>query len=592
MLASLVLLAFGWQKVVTPPAQLVGFTVAMTPSNLDKLDRLLHEVSDPDSDSYGKHWTGAQVAALTATDRNAVEKVLRALSPAACSPLGGDALRCTAAPDELEAIFQVRFEAWQDESKDSARLAIVASTPLRIPMAIRPHVVFIEGLTELPVRHRVRPLVSAEVGLLDDGHMVAPETILKTYNVSDGAEAPTVTQAVAEFIGNDLERQSDLTLFGAAVGLGNLTIDKVIGPPNDPSASSTEATLDIQYLASVGFPNKNVVWNQRDWMFALATSLATAKDTDRPSVVSVSYAWNEDRQCRGLPGAVNCSHTDNAGYINRTNVEFQKLGLLGTTVLVASGDSGAHGRTDETCLLKPRMHPDFPAASPFVTTVGGTQFSGSVTTSTDAPICKEAQARPCAGDGHEVVASNDRSVKTPSERARIVSGGGFSNYSPRPDYQRDAVSAYLKQHADAVPSAHLFNSEGRGYPDISALSHAYFIIMNNNTGYVDGTSAATPVIAGLVARLNAHRKAAGRPMVGFLNPLLYKIFAAAPSAFNDVTEGNNRCTETGCLCRTGFGAAAGWDAASGLGTPNFGRLVEAVDAMDAAREERKQRASA
>lgn len=95
------------------------------------------------------------------------------------------------------------------------------------------------------------------------------------------------------------------------------------------------------------------------------------------------------------------------------------------------------------------------------------------------------------------------------------------------------------------------------------------------------------MIAGLVGRINAHRAAKGRPMLGFLNPLLYKVAKSSPKAFNDVTEGDNHCTEDGCKkCKTGFGATQGWDAASGLGTPNFGVLLDAIDAMDEAREAR------
>lgn len=61
-----------------------------------------------------------------------------------------------------------------------------------------------------------------------------------------------------------------------------------------------------------------------------------------------------------------------------------------------------------------------------------------------------------------------------------------------------------------------------------------------------------------------------------------------PAAFNDITEGSNRCSESGCLCQSGFGATTGWDAASGLGTPNFAEIISAVDAIDARREALKR----
>jgi len=280
--------------------------------------------------------------------------------------------------------------------------------------------------------------------------------------------------------------------------------------------------------------------------------------------------------------------TTTVRYINRTNVEFQKVGLLGVTVLVASGDSGAHGRTDESCILNPKMHPAYPAASPFVTAVGGTQYSGDVsTTGVTAPVCTGGKlSLPCAGTGHEVTASTDPKCNgCRQQRARITSGGGFSNLSPQPSWQHDAVAAYLEQ-TDSLPPAKDFNAAGRGYPDVSALSHQYVVELNGSLGLVDGTSAATPVMAGLVTLINAHRAANGRPTVGFLNPLLYKVFAADPTAFNDITEGSNACTESGCLCKTGFSATKGWDAATGLGSPNFGRLIEAIDRIDEARERR------
>lgn len=218
-----------------------------------------------------------------------------------------------------------------------------------------------------------------------------------------------------------------------------------------------------------------------------------------------------------------------------------------------------------------------------MTAVGGTQYSGPVSTDgVTSPICSGGKLRlPCAGSGHEVTASTD--PKAGKQKSQITSGGGFSELTPQPAWQHDAVAAYLAQ-SDALPPAKLFNAGGRGYPDISALAHSYYIKIGGNDGFVDGTSAATPVVGGLIGLINAHRAKSGRPAVGFANPLLYKAFATDPTAFNDVTEGSNRCTESGCTCKEGFGAATGWDAATGLGTPNFGRLLAVIDQIDEARE--------
>ena len=318
----------------------VSFTVALQPSNLALVDQLVREVSDPDNAAtYGKYLSPEEVSKLTATDPAAVSRVVEALEPAQCENRG-DSLRCSAKRSEVDAIFRTKLGAFQHPTSEDGEVAFVAVEPLTIPAAARKDIVFVSGLTELPFNGAKRHKVA--VGGGSKGHSVVPDTIRLQYNVSEGPVTQAVPIAVAEFAGADFEKQSDLSLFSAATGLGNLTIDRYIGPPNNPQADPTEATLDIQYLASVGLGNTNWVWNSNDWMFTLASDLAAAATADRPTVVSVSYAWNEAQQCHGLPGSANCTGTDNAGYINRTNVEFQKAALLGTTVLVASGAFTLH----------------------------------------------------------------------------------------------------------------------------------------------------------------------------------------------------------------------------------------------------------
>jgi tripeptidyl-peptidase-1 len=93
---------------------------------------------------------------------------------------------------------------------------------------------------------------------------------------------------------------------------------------------------------------------------------------------------------------------------------------------------------------------------------------------------------------------------------------------------------------------------------VAALAHNYYIEINGDVGAISGTSAATPVVAGMIGLLNSYRASKQLPNVGFANPLLYKIAAETKGAFNDITAGNNRCSEGGCWCHTGFAAAPGW----------------------------------
>lgn len=152
------------------------------------------------------------------------------------------------------------------------------------------------------------------------------------------------------------------------------------------------------------------------------------------------------------------------------------------------------------------------------------------------------------------------------DRARngYVSGGGFSRYFRRPRYQDTVVSAYVKNLGSTFKG--LYNPHGRGYPDVSTQGFRYAIVWNGTTRTVDGTSAATPAFAAITALINDALLAAGRPVLGFLNPFIY---ARGFEGLMDVTQGS----AIGCNT-TGFPATKGWDAVTGFGTPDFKKLVK------------------
>ena len=155
-----------------------------------------------------------------------------------------------------------------------------------------------------------------------------------------------------------------------------------------------------------------------------------------------------------------------------------------------------------------------------------------------------------------------------------------------PEYQGPDVYRYLSNASviETVGGEGNFNRHGRAYPDVAALGHQMVIILRNTSQIGDGTSYSAPIIAGIIGLINAHRLRQNRSVVGFINPLLYAAHKRTNgAAFNDITDGNNSCTENTC-CDTGFAAAPGWDAATGLGTPNLGLLLMAIDELDEQRE--------
>merc|ERR1712228_451829 len=215
------------------------------------------------------------------------------------------------------------------------------------------------------------------------------------------------------------------------------------------------------------------------------------------------------------------------------NTAFMKAGTRGLSILFASGDQGVCGRQGCGMIMHSPFHPDFPGDSPYITTVGGTDFAGS-------------------DIGEETAWQN--------------SGGGFSNYFNIPEYQKSAVAAYKASPDADLPPQDLWNNSGRGYPDVAALGGQkapYCVSVQGRFAGVAGTSAACPVVAGVFAKLNGLRLAAGKPAMGFLNPFIYK----NPTGFQDVSPGVN----TGGS-RHGFTAIKGWDAATGFGTPDYAAL--------------------
>ncbi|PCH35757.1 subtilisin-like protein [Wolfiporia cocos MD-104 SS10] len=154
------------------------------------------------------------------------------------------------------------------------------------------------------------------------------------------------------------------------------------------------------------------------------------------------------------------------------------------------------------------------------------------------------------------------------QMAANFSTGGFSNLWGRPDYQASAVDAYLTLLGNNDTG--LYNASGRAYPDVSIYAVDFEIIVDGQPIAITGTSCASPTFASIIALLNDQLVAAGRPVMGFLNPFLY---SQGLSALTDITEGNNLACSNGT---TGFYATVGWDPVTGLGTPDFLRLKAAV----------------
>lgn len=215
------------------------------------------------------------------------------------------------------------------------------------------------------------------------------------------------------------------------------------------------------------------------------------------------------------------------------------------TAIKAAPGSTSGGRAVTDMLKKPPLYPAWPASSPWVTAVGATRF-----------VNQEVGQPEMASD-------------------LFGSGGGFSELFDAFKDQAAAVEHYLKI-ATGLPPAGSFPPGGRATPDVSALGEGVWIIQNGNAyGGLAGTSVSAPTFAALVSLLNEARIQAGKPAMGYLNPFLYQ----NAEAFRDVTIGTNAIQGNGSPSKYGYRCAPGWDPATGLGTPNFEKLLGAAMAV-------------
>ncbi len=204
---------------------------------------------------------------------------------------------------------------------------------------------------------------------------------------------------------------------------------------------------------------------------------------------------------------------------------FQAAALMGITVCAASGD---HGASDGAANGQDNV--DFPASSPHVLACGGTSVRAM-----QSKIVRETVWNDGVSGG--------------------ASGGGISSIFPIPAWQAGVTVTDSGGNARPLPK--------RGVPDVAANADpdtGYVVRVDGNELVLGGTSAVSPLWAALIARINEKR---GKP-VGYVNPQIYQ----NPKALRDITQGSNGDYE----------ATVGWDACTGIGSPNGAALANVLHA--------------
>jgi kumamolisin len=328
--------------------------------------------------------------------------------------------------------------------------------------------------------------------------------------------------------------QTDLSKFfkGLKLTAPQVTAVSVDGGANLPGIdpdSDGEVELDIEVAGAIA-PGANIAVYfapNTDQGFIDAIGAAIHDSVRKPSVVSISWGGPEDFSTQQFLDGITAALKDAVA--------------LGVTVLVAAGDSGSSDLPTQYAKQAKYKgpHADFPASSPYSLACGGTKLVG----------------------GKGVISSE---VVWNEGRQNGAGGGGVSVEFAKPDWQ-NGISIPASPKGDG----------GRGLPDVAGNADpltGYKIVLQGKSQPVGGTSAVAPLWAGLLTLINESRAGSGKPPVGFLNSTLYGLPTSA-DAFHDITVGNNDIDHN---LNGKYTAVQGWDACTGLGSPNGAELLTAL----------------
>ncbi|KAG9242153.1 peptidase S8/S53 domain-containing protein [Calycina marina] len=588
---------------------IVPVSIGLTQRNLDNGHDFLMDVSHPDSPNFGKHWSMDKLKATFAPAPETIASVKSWLAENGIEDgrhkvsQSETWVKFDATVAEVEALLRTDYNIYTSKDSGEERLAC---EDYSVPAHLKQHIDFItptihfDAVVKITKKKRdlvtrsprVRPstqIKSGQVAAQSDlsfplstcDTYITPDCLRVLYNFPNGTLNKS-SYGIVEYT-PQAYLQDDLNLFYSTltpyVPQGTAPIfDSIDGgvlqTTEEDFSLNGESDLDLEYAISLVYPQKVTLYQTGDlevgasfnnFLDAIDGSYCTSGGGDvtvddldstypdpaaggykskdcgiyKPAaVISTSYAYNE----ADLPAA----------YMVRQCNEYLKLGLLGTTILYSSGDYGVAGNSGQCCVNpgceggtyndggSGTFNPSFPGTCPYITSVGATQVkSGTAVTATQPEEACETV---------------------------IYSGGGFSNVFPIPAYQLLAVEAYFLLHKPTYTSAQYNNSRvTRGFPDVSANGANYVIGINGQLGLVYGTSASSPTFGSIITLINEQRAVNGKGSVGFLNPVIY----LNHGAFNDITSGGNQ----GCGT-AGFTAVAGWDPLTGLGTPNYQKLLK------------------
>ncbi|WP_353071650.1 S53 family peptidase [Tunturiibacter gelidoferens] len=421
-------------------------------------------------------------------------------------------------------------------------------------------------------------------------HYLGPQDIATMYDLNTlySSGFTGSGQGLAVVGQSDADTTSAVSFFKGNLSPGSIgNISFVLVPGSGVEAISPgdegESEIDLEYSSGIATEaNIFFVHVGANQNYDVFDALAFTIDQNIAPVISISYGV-----CESLMSA-----TD----LDQGNALFERAAAQGQTIVAAAGDSGSTACVDFTSsglslTQQQALSVSYPADSPYVTAIGGTQMA----TGTFAPGSSQYWSAATNENLSSSLLSYVPEVvwnEGSSSFGIAAGGGGASTHFSRPTWQSAVPGipsgAYRLLPDVALQSSiaspgflfcsgdpSLTNSQGETASCANGLGGS-----NTNFPVAGGTSFATPIFAGLIAILNQAQQETGQ---GNINPILYGLAsnpASYAAVFHDIVSGTNACASTTPSCaapgESGYAATPGYDEATGLGSVDFGQLAKAL----------------
>ncbi len=400
-----------------------------------------------------------------------------------------------------------------------------------------------------------------------------------SYYPGDGQSIAIVGQSYVDLSLNSIVRKF-------LTSTVTLKLTPVLVPGSGVQAISpvdaSESELDLEYASGLlNSANIFLVYVGSDPSYNVFDALSFAIDQNIAPVISISYG-----ECETLLSPAE---------IEQGNALFQQAASQGQTLIAASGDAGSTAcaavpiSSHLSATQQQALAVDFPADSPFVIAVGGTQMSPETFAASNSVYWTAATPPYDLTQSLLSYVPETTWNEDSATNGIFAGGGGASATLPRPPWQ--AVFPGMPAGNTRVLPDIAFQASSTNPGFLVCTDDPSFFIVGQNSGcgyglvpaasypLAGGTSFAAPIFAAMVALLNQDTQSLGQ---GNLNPILYRLASSATTAasvFHDIASGSIACTAgiPGCSAagQSGFAATAGYDQATGLGSLDYLHLLAA-----------------